>query len=841
MESIYRIWIAVSPENVPNENNYRWFIIQAINHLAILAQNIQFFWNFDLPINNWNNYQPFWDSINAPSFDVIAVRYNAIQQFFIFEILMLVIVLLSLFFVYILKTFEKEMPRPFLYILRVLLIFQCEISFIPTSIFFFVIYKYSSISTIETVIEYPNSLSSKNFNYGIMGQIISIIIITVLIILSIMYELCSYSSKHTLSTSNTSNKVTAKCCILNKIVYFCNSYMFVSFQLTNYQAFLILSVLLYGLCTVYLIVSLPFYSYKMNFIKIFVHFDCFILGIIFLAGFYFDNSGIITLLSISMQFIICPLIYSLIAWRKSQNLPIDLSMHHKFSNFELVIRESLVLGDLNELLLEKLSSNFKFYNEPMNRITQAYYADEIIQNPILGLNIITKVQTSGFDISTNCQVHRCKNYLTKKAHLNSNSIKIIEYFNNFFSTKENDKKLCQILCKLVNQLQIEKLSLSNLKQLITGTVNDYKNLKEQYILLHKKNPDSLEIKDYYNGSLLARLLGDMKYGMKFFSLHKNIDRQYAKPYNFQENRCFFVVSCTRCTLGKIINFDRNFLNFLSYTFESAKELYIENLIISEHCKNPNKTLKKFIDKSLTHQALINTVIPLLSSEGFLCEGIINSELISYKDTLYFVCSIDSLIYKYREIALVNKLGVIIGHSKCFAKLLGFDKKIMIGEAISEIMPEVFCKDICEDTIFSIKKIFNKTLNSELNGVLRKTVLGKSEQLILYVTDSDQELNSWKNHFEEFYCENEFNDNNSFSFESTVLNSHALNNDRSCISSQVGINSLSKNKKEKEKEKIIESNKSDSLATNTFELNSLKKAVIVLNVTKIVLLLSVITI
>lgn len=840
MESIYKVWITVYPlEKLPDENKYRWGIIQVLNHLVILTQNIQFFWNFDLPVNNWKKYEPFWNTINMPSFDVIAVRYNLIPQYLIFEVLVLGVVLLSLILVCLLNTFEKHLPKSFLCLLQILLTFQCELSFIPTSIFFLIIFKYSQSSKLTHVVEYPNNLSSKIFNYGTTGQFLSISMVAFLLILTMLYELCSYTIKHSSSTSNTANKITAKCCILNKIIYFCNSYMFISFQLTNYQAFLIVSILLYGLSSVFLIANLPFYSFKMNFIKIFVHLDCFVLGIIFLSGFYFDNSGVITLLSVSMQIFICPLIYSLINWRMSKILPINISMHHKFSIFELAIRENLYSGGLNEVLLEKLISNYNFYEEPINCLTQAYYADEVMKNPMLGLNIITKIYLSGLNISINYQAYRCKCYLMKKVYRNSNSIKIIEYFNSLSSTKENDKKFCRKIYKFINQLQSEEFLLSDLKYSTNELVKYYKIVKKQYKDIYYNNPDAIEVKNYYE-SFLLKLLGDTNYKTKSFISHKNnenLDKLSAKSYAFQSRRCFFIASCDLDNFGKIVHYNNNFQKFLAFKSDSGKELYVESLIVSDFCKNPHKAMRNFIEKTLTHQALVNAIVPLLSSEGYLCESLINSELISYKNTLNFICSVDPLIYKKREIALLNNFGVIIGHSKNFPKLLGFDSGDIVGESVSEILIGINYSELCEDKIFPIKKPLNQCFYSELNGVLKKKSLGKLQQLILYVTDSDEELMSWRNNYEDFYCEKEYNDSINHSCESNTLNSYINAEKDQDDMATMGLDSLNK----MSKGRTIESFRSDIKTIPTFELKSLKKAVFVLNLTKIVLLLSVILI
>ncbi|OMJ68404.1 hypothetical protein SteCoe_34160 [Stentor coeruleus] len=460
-----------------------------------------------------------------------------------------------------------------------------------------------------------------------------------------------------------------------------------------------------------------------------------------------------------------------------------------------------------------------------------------MKNPMLGLNIITKLHLSGVNISINFQIYKCKCYLIKKIYQNSNSIKIIEYFNSFANTKENDKKFCQETYKFTNQLQSGKFSLSDLKYSTNNLVKYYKIVKNQYKDVHYNNPDAVEVKKYYESFLLG-LLGDRSYKPKaFISSHKNnenLDKLSSKSYAFQSRRCFLVISCDLDSFGKIVHYDENFKNFLGFKSDLMKELYVENLIVSDFCKNPHKAMRNFIEKTLTHQALVNTIIPLLSAEGYLCESLINCEYISYRGALNFICSIDPLTYKKREIALLNNFGVIIGHSKNFTKLLGFDRENIIGELVSEILIGINYRDLCEDQIFLFKKSLNKSLYIEINGVLKKKRLGKLDQLILYITDSDEELISWRNNYEDFYCEKEYSITN-YSCESNALKTIALNIERDQDDiATMGLDSLSKINKFR----TIESYRLDVKSIPTFELKSLKKAVFVLNMTKVVLLLSI---
>lgn len=479
----------------------------------------------------------------------------------------------------------------------------------------------------------------------------------------------------------------------------------------------------------------------------------------------------------------------------------------------------------------------------MNCITQAYYTDEILENPMLALNIITKIPQFHLNMLTSFQFYRCRCFLTQKCKESSDSMKIMEFFDNFSSTKIKDMKFCETFGKLIYQLQDKKSKLSQLKLLTTSIVTSCAKLIKKYKFLIKSHPQALEIKKLY-GTLLVNILGGSISGEHYLFDSRNAvyhDMQSIFPFSFHQRRCFFIISCAEDTFGKIIQYNDNFLKILSITPETAKELYIDNLMVPNLCKNLLKAIKKFIEKATTHKFLNDSGLPLLSSEGFLCEGIVNSELVTFKKNLNFVCSFDPLISKKREIALLNKYGIILGHSKGFAKYFVSDSNNILQKKFSNLVFEKIENDIIEDTIFPLSPKVKNINKKDLFGVYKKiNFIGDRELKILYVTDSNEEVLSWKKNFEDFYKENEIDSFLKVTSEVipsrvNLMSSEQGNNDTQQL--LMGASNMSKSIREKS----IESIKSDVQGITEVEIKSLKKAVFVLNMTKLVLFLSVISI
>ncbi|OMJ80482.1 hypothetical protein SteCoe_19231 [Stentor coeruleus] len=422
-------------------------------------------------------------------------------------------------------------------------------------------------------------------------------------------------------------------------------------------------------------------------------------------------------------------------------------------------------------------------------------------------------------------------------------MKIIEFFDDFSSIKTKDINFCETLGKLIYQLQDKKLKLSQLKSLTASTVTNCDKLIRKYRFLIKAYPQASEIKKLY-GSLLTNILGDPISGEHYLTESLNFvynDTQYMNPFSFHQRRCFFIVSCAIDSFGKIIQCNNNFLKFLSITPEIAQELYIDNLIVPNFCNDPFKTIKKFIGETITHKVINNSGLPLLSHEGFLLEGIVNSELVSYKTNLNFVCSFDPLISKKREVALLNKYGVILGHSKGFAKYFVIETNKIIGETFSNFVYENIENNMIEDKIFPLSPKANGFNKKDLFGVLKKKkIIGNIEMTLLYLTNSDDELLSWKNNFEDFYKENDIDSIFKLASEvilskTNLMSSEQGNNDTTQL--LMGASYISKCNREKS----IDSLKPDLQGITEVEIKSLKKAVFVLSMTKLVLFISVISI
>lgn len=112
MDLVYETWYCVfSDKHYISKPNFTHAVLFIVKNLMILAQNIQMFWYFDMPIQNWDKYKVFWNIISLPSIDLIAAEYQVISHFFLGVMIFIYSILAGLALILILLYFEKKSLR----------------------------------------------------------------------------------------------------------------------------------------------------------------------------------------------------------------------------------------------------------------------------------------------------------------------------------------------------------------------------------------------------------------------------------------------------------------------------------------------------------------------------------------------------------------------------------------------------------------------------------------------------------------------------------------------------------------------------------------------------------
>ena len=347
------------------------------------------------------------------SVDIVSSFFDGIQLFSILAISTVCVLFGLILALYIFELLKYEYPRVLIWTIRILLELVCNIFFISFCSIFLIILKYSSAAS-DKIIEY-DYVSASLLNYGLVGQLVSVLMLGIVLTLTVFYEACCYESRHNDSKSitNRANSITN---VISKFVYFISACLSITILITNYQLYLYIIFVLYGFPSFALIYYLPYYCNFLNYLKIFVHLDYCCVIFFFWLGLAFDNAGITFLLAVMSQVPVLIMTHFLIVFRISKIHKLEDSLLEKHYLFELSARKHLMTGDLKESILKKLKNNHKINHSTLNIIIQAYYCNDSLKNPSLGLVKVSQIKYAGFSIFVDYQIYKCKKILTDQCN-----------------------------------------------------------------------------------------------------------------------------------------------------------------------------------------------------------------------------------------------------------------------------------------------------------------------------------------------------------------------------------------------------------------------------------------
>ncbi|OMJ68132.1 hypothetical protein SteCoe_34507 [Stentor coeruleus] len=644
--------------------------------------------------------------------------------------------------------FNKKIPVLILSIMRILLMAICDMFFIPYCLTFFIVYKYSSKPNVY-VEEYANSVPSELVSFGGFGPILSIITICVLIIITCFYEACSYEIRHNTESKISDNKISPNTSLLARVVYLINCYMVTNFQLTNYEAFLLVSLIMYAVLVFYSIFYVPYYSTFMNFIKVYLHVDCFCICLFFYSAYKLDNCGISIVLALTGQIVLVPVVYYAIQFRFSKVLPLYQSIDKSFAMFELSIRHNLETGDLDEELIVHMNFNHELNKNNFNILTQAYYCANKLDNFSLGLNKISTISYTGLNIFLNFQLFKCKKTLYELCYEDSSTLRLYKYFSSLKTTITMDKDFCEIYNKFLSKILEKNQSLSILKDLVDNLVIKMQKIRKMYKGILNEFPNATDAKELY-GTFLLNILIDHDKGQYYLARITESSTNYnrrnsGRGLRMGAERCFAIVSADKKTFGSILFYNKNFVNFLGHSPEMIKETNMFYII-----PPPLDVIhKKFIEKHLlnsTDNVLFDvTPLYLMDFEGFIVECMVSCECVSSNDGVCFIYSIDPIRFKNRQSAFINLNGYILSHTKNFAGALGVNQKFIQGRFVQEFLGSYQVPEFSINSTYCIRTNthLSLVLQNILTLVVKEIIFHNEKFYILYLSDNEKEVKKWE--------------------------------------------------------------------------------------------------
>ena len=723
-----------------------------MTELVLIAQNSQFLWYPNLNVKNWEKYYSFWNSINLLSIDVVITAFGYINEFIIFEVIMIGFIFVVTILIFCMKFMNKSLPKVLLVLAKIFCILISEIFFIPTCILFFVIFKYSKTPR-SYVDEYPNQLPGSKVDFGVYGQILAVCVIGFVILLAFVCETCNYDVRHSSEDLLETRKIHAKADYMIKLNYLLNSYFFTTIQLTNYYTYLSVALFLYSLTTLIFLYYIPFYSPIHNYLKLFSQLTCCSMCFCFWLGYTLNNSGITFLLSISTFPIIIFFSYILINVRLKHISTIQEAQRKNFHSFELAIRNYLKPGSNNAFFFKHMKKNFKISQNKLIWVLQSYYSLYNLNNCTLAITKIAVTDSRGFNIPQNYQVYKCRNIVRVTCENASAGYRILDYFIKFEIAKEKDYEFCKNYIKFFNIFLEKTVSLSSLKDNIQRLVKSIETVKTIFKDLNKKFPDSVEVKHYY-GSLLSELLNNNKKGKKLLSesmaLHSYTHQN--KTSEFSAERGNIVVTMSQHQL-KLIYYNQVFLSILKYPLNFSDDLLISMILPKALTDWLKDNFCQYCKTSVSHEILKNSRFYLVDKNGFLIECIANIESISCGEKNYFWILIDPVFVKAREFAILNETGMVLEHSEKFCYLINEKNKKIKGSFIQEFIDDVDLKNRDLNRCYLVNK--REDLFEEEPGfyLIKQHEILDISFLVIYLSDDEDLKVKWE-HSDFFLLENQ---------------------------------------------------------------------------------------
>lgn len=740
MERIYRLCFNIfSQKQSQFQLKYLKLSLLLAKSISVLSLNIHFLVGSGLNIIGWDSYSSFWNSISILSLDYLAIKFEFDHEFLI----LLMALISSIFIITFISTIfgEKSFNLPNLIVLFFRLIIEvvCEVIFIPSCVILLLVFKYNNSSSKYE--EYPGSQVANFWEFENSNQIISALFLVLLIIFTLFYEICNYDIRFVNVERFDVARVHGKVHVVMKLVYFTQSLLYVTISTEHKEFYSLIVTTLYVLVSGLFIYYMPYYSFVMNLIQIFIHLNCACMAGFMWMSLKLNNATIWFVFFITMQPTLTYISYELLKYRISLIKPLSQISKFSFDSFELSIRKHLQEGDLKEKLLIKLNKNYSYSKNKLNFIIQAYYANDILKNPTLALNKIFYVSHTGYNFFVNFQVYKCRKIFESICEESSDTFKFFQYFVNFSRAKIADQEFCIAYNSFLNLVCYEDFTIDKAKKALCDLVKRIKWLIKCYALLITRYPDSQELKDMYS-SLLLKLLSDRDQGSKIlgrltrFTMYHSMKIRKTN-YSFENTRCFLIVSGDPQTLGKVLYIDKNFLNFFSYSEEIALTLSLNSLIPFIFTKVHNSLLLNFLHKCTNHVVFQRSPLYMLDSEGFLFECIVNVECIGFNDSINFVCAIDILNPRKREFALLSSEGFIYGHSRHFCHLLHIPKKSISDKFLIEFTNLICIQDMIPNKIYKISSEL-----APLACILKERKIGSTLMQTLYISSDPKEISSW---------------------------------------------------------------------------------------------------
>ncbi|OMJ93189.1 hypothetical protein SteCoe_3882 [Stentor coeruleus] len=624
-------------------------------------------------ILNWNDYSVLWRILSYMRTDILSLYLISMETGLkIVNFLYITMFFLALA-LYIQNLFWKQGKQSICYILTKLLIVE-KLFNLPLLLYLMASLKWVWFNTQPE--DYPKSLNFTLQKYTIVFSYFSVILSFIIAYSHIKF---GYESRHSHAFSSIKSKVSSFLTLYSVLIYRYSLMIYLIIPPSDYIFFLSLIGFPHLVISILYLYYLPYYNFVSNFIKTFAHtFTACICSALFIS--YNLENGLFTILAIFVIYPCSTLIWWSIFSHKIQSIKDILEKHiQDISNeweFEICIRDRLIKAnkDHEEKTLKIFEQFFnnKYYKKTRRvRMWKADFLFYVCNKERASLLCINLGNTLERDIETDYQEFILLMDIKKAVNEKCEEYKLVNKLRKYENIKQVDKDICEKIIRFWRKLILKPNTYSELDQYSMKIKNDIDWLTDNYFKLTNKYQDSILLLALYS-SFIQSFFNDTEKAMVLNTRRENL----IKQIELKENKLSFCLHEENALLMFSASPDVGAIVYSSPQFSSAfgwSQKTINDKFIGQFFPESFKFLAKdqmieFKKNCIKTSEYINDSLVMLNSKGYLIEVTCSITLLAYVQTVFLViCKPFELD---REIALVNKIGVIEECSEGLRVLLG---------------------------------------------------------------------------------------------------------------------------------------------------------------------------
>ena len=711
--------------------------------LQMVLQNTSFFWQPSVPIQGWEPYNSFWTLLRFSSIDSLAAAFK-FNSAFVFTVIGIVsFVILSFIISALLIKSSYEIPGFLRFSLRFCIEIVCSIYYIPSVVALMTLVKYSS-HDYPYLEEYPGNIPGNLLNYGSLGVAVGAVGLVLLVIITLIYESCSYDMTYTLE-NNFYCKSQPYVSIYLKIFLLGQCFMMTSLQSANYVNLMKANCFLYLITTLLILYSVPYHCLFTNAVTFWVFADSTVICSAFLLGILNSSSDLIFVIVIALQPCMIYLSYEIIKYRISKHKQLEASLEISYSNFEHSARSELIKGSKSKTILKELNRHARFNQNELYTVLCANYCLETLENSTLAQLKIEKVKTFTLNLPVMFNIYKCKNALNKINLTQSRGLKCVIFSQTLDFVLKTDLEACISLMSMYNKLLEPDQDLYKLKFLVLRSKNLIESAIKSYLNLLEQVSDSKFALELY-GLFLTEILNNKEQGSTYFSKEKSMRKKVILDSQDQlarEESCIFIVSGNPGEQGRFLYANFEALDFLKIPKATLSNTYIFEFLPGPLQKMHRQYLVTFADKCLDNKIPCN-VFPYLLINQYLVECSSSSECVVYEQNTYFATFLDPIVDLSREVILIDHCGIIISHSAGLCSIFELEIRHIEGRSINDYLP-IQITDLPPGIPVKLELTLDHCNSSKEVAIFLESSSASLKYFTVYLTTNVNEIKEWCDH------------------------------------------------------------------------------------------------